>query len=542
MMKRRIGALALATSLLLAGVTAPAFADETSPDSPVGVTAGSGDDEVAESGATVERDGEGEATQSGEGAEPSADAEVPEVEGATAPAAPSVASATGDPEGTVSFLEFQPDNIFTNPRCPGCKEGVKFIPTVVDGKVTKWRAVVYPKTPYHESEAPWYTTILVGDDLDRLGLVSSEPPGENHETFDVPFGLAGQGHVLRNSPSSGAIGDCVVLTDSLPVFTMDECRGDTELGGHGFALGYKVDHTVVINHEVLHAGKWYMIRGTSVTCVADDTWRADWSYGVSKAIEVLNAGGSTSGMCSEPTGPSVEAHFMPGHGGGTTFGVDYVLLANWFQPGEEVTFEIQTDSGVLTLDTSATDSAGRTFEFRYGASLSPGEYRVVARGTISGEVTTVLTVPGPATDTDAPSTSAGPSVTVSAGSGEKVSSVVQGARVVLRAHGFRAGEEVTFEVHSDVVTLGTVRADAEGTATWEGALPASVLPGEHRVIARGAVSGEVSIPLTVTAPTAAAGGLADTGVSAATAPAGAMAVLLALGGCAGLVARRRLLG
>lgn len=64
-------------------------------------------------------------------------------------------------------------------------------------------------------------------------------------------------------------------------------------------------------------------------------------------------------------------------------------------------------------------------------------------------------------------------------------SVEQGATVTFTASDFRAGEQVTFTVHSQPVEAGVARADRTGRATLEWVVPADFEVGEHGVVARG---------------------------------------------------------
>ena len=59
-----------------------------------------------------------------------------------------------------------------------------------------------------------------------------------------------------------------------------------------------------------------------------------------------------------------------------------------------------------------------------------------------------------------------------------------GQELTLTATGFAPGSDVLFEIHSDAVKLGTVKADATGQAqlTWK---VAGVAPGVHHAVAFG---------------------------------------------------------
>lgn len=64
------------------------------------------------------------------------------------------------------------------------------------------------------------------------------------------------------------------------------------------------------------------------------------------------------------------------------------------------------------------------------------------------------------------------------------SEVQQGETLSLKATGFKPNSEVTFEIHSEVVSL-TAQADGEGIATTEWNIPADFEVGDHSVTVRG---------------------------------------------------------
>ncbi|WP_167142614.1 InlB B-repeat-containing protein [Canibacter zhoujuaniae] len=125
------------------------------------------------------------------------------------------------------------------------------------------------------------------------------------------------------------------------------------------------------------------------------------------------------------------------------------------------------------------------------------------------------------------------------------------------AAGFIPGTEVTFEVHSDPLVIGTVKADAQGAASLAWKVPSTLPAGSHTVIATGlarsadgaeqkvSVSQEITIKAaasgaTQAAPVTASGKqtLANTGAPDATLALLIGAGVLALGGAL-LTARRR---
>lgn len=117
--------------------------------------------------------------------------------------------------------------------------------------------------------------------------------------------------------------------------------------------------------------------------------------------------------------------------------------------------------------------------------------RVVVEVTKDGRtgymLSTPVTVAGEINhDYDEPESSNYPVVEAS------IESVGQGGVVEFVATGFLPGEPVTFVVHSDPVTVGTVPADGSGRAVISWAVPAGFELGDHTVIATGGKSGRES--------------------------------------------------
>jgi hypothetical protein len=86
--------------------------------------------------------------------------------------------------------------------------------------------------------------------------------------------------------------------------------------------------------------------------------------------------------------------------------------------------------------------------------------------------TTIVAASAPA----APSSS--PTLNLSA------SAATEGNTVTATADGFKEGSEVTFELHSDPISLGKTTADANGRATLTATLPTGVF-GQHNIVATG---------------------------------------------------------
>ncbi|GMA32449.1 family 20 glycosylhydrolase [Litorihabitans aurantiacus] len=83
----------------------------------------------------------------------------------------------------------------------------------------------------------------------------------------------------------------------------------------------------------------------------------------------------------------------------------------------------------------------------------------------------------------------------------------QGTEVTVTGQGFAAGEPVALELHSEVVALATVTADAAGNVSATVTIPADAPVGDHSVVAVGGVSAQrAEAPLKVTLAVAPAPG------------------------------------
>ena len=95
--------------------------------------------------------------------------------------------------------------------------------------------------------------------------------------------------------------------------------------------------------------------------------------------------------------------------------------------------------------------------------------------------------------------------------------IVQGGNLALSWTGFAPDELVANEAHSTPVALPTIRADSTGAFSETVAIPASLQPGAHEVVATGLTSGKVAtFAFTITGSAAAGGGGATTGSGSST--------------------------
>lgn len=153
---------------------------------------------------------------------------------------------------------------------------------------------------------------------------------------------------------------------------------------------------------------------------------------------------------------------------------------------------------------SLTSTGAGAFSFNgspfYGAgtALDPVSFVVGAPSTAGGGTSTVASFAGEREPAAAPPATTGLTVT----SGDPVA----GDQITVTADGFQPNESgILVVIYSDPVVLARdVTADASGTVTWSGRLPAG-LTGEHTLTLQGSVSRGVVLDIAPNVATAAAG-------------------------------------
>lgn len=185
------------------------------------------------------------------------------------------------------------------------------------------------------------------------------------------------------------------------------------------------------------------------------------------------------------------------------------------------------DGGVLPAGryTVGVEMPGYCSQYFGGAlSLEDAESFELAPGDTATGADLSLTV-----ECDAPASK--PRLTLAA------DSVRAGGQLALSGTGFVPGEEVSFELHSDPLALGTLTADAGGALKGTLRIPAGASVGAHTLVAMNAQSVVVaSASLRVTAASGTGGALASTGADA---PVAAAAVAFAAVVLGLLLVRRR---
>ncbi|MDF2506811.1 MAG: hypothetical protein K0Q52_670 [Microbacterium sp.] len=224
---------------------------------------------------------------------------------------------------------------------------------------------------------------------------------------------------------------------------------------------------------------------------------------------------------------------------------------------DEVRVEAWSD-GAMVNDTRADPLTGA-----YSLAVPQGTYILKASATFTDGTTTAkpqffdgVATAGEATPVSVPEGEAvsgidfaltvdtapepKPALTLSAGS------VRAGKDITVSGTGFTPGATIAFELRSDPIALGALRADADGALQGTLRIPAGAPAGAHTLVALSGSTVIASATLTVTAAaatgaqtggaTAPGGGLASTGADAPVAIV-ALGVLLAVMG--GLLVRRR---
>jgi len=150
-----------------------------------------------------------------------------------------------------------------------------------------------------------------------------------------------------------------------------------------------------------------------------------------------------------------------------------------------------TANGTVTYSRvpATLTAAGRSQVLQgYTTELDPLAFTIgVAAAAPAGSTGTVAAAPAAAARTT-PIPTTPPSSTGIELDGATLAALQKGEPVTVSAAGFTANEEgIQVVVYSTPTLLGTVTADASGTATWTGSLPATLADGEHTLTFQGSV-------------------------------------------------------
>jgi hypothetical protein len=147
----------------------------------------------------------------------------------------------------------------------------------------------------------------------------------------------------------------------------------------------------------------------------------------------------------------------------------------------------------LTSQGAAAFVNGNAQFYPAGTALDPVSFVIGAPSTRATGTQTVAAFVAPAS-TIPPTPPATTGITLA---GAAADTVQEGDEVTITADGFQPNESgITIVIYSDPIILATdVTADARGTVTWTGALPAG-LTGKHTLTMQGSVARGVELTIT----------------------------------------------
>ncbi|MEZ3161394.1 HtaA domain-containing protein [Microbacterium sp. BWT-B31] len=126
----------------------------------------------------------------------------------------------------------------------------------------------------------------------------------------------------------------------------------------------------------------------------------------------------------------------------------------------------------------------------------------------TGSIGTVASAPRPAAPPVIPSTA--PATTGIDAAPDQLAALAAGLVATVSASGFQPDEsDIQIVVYSTPIVLGTAKADASGTVTWTGSVPATLEDGEHTLTFQGSVDRGIRFTLARAAALAAASCVVD---------------------------------
>ncbi|QRV02425.1 exo-alpha-sialidase [Arcanobacterium phocisimile] len=170
--------------------------------------------------------------------------------------------------------------------------------------------------------------------------------------------------------------------------------------------------------------------------------------------------------------------------------VDLSKLRDMLTDGDRVTVRLHVTETAGTRENTWVSLSEVCFKT---VPSAPATHDEIDAETINPDV--IITHPDEPSDPARPADPAAPHADPAQFSGQR------GETVTFAFAGFKPGEQVTIEVHSDVVKLGTFVADSDGKVSTQWSIPTDFATGLHHVIARGETSGEVKAELTISAKT-----------------------------------------
>ncbi|MCL2317169.1 MAG: Ig-like domain-containing protein [Actinomycetia bacterium] len=197
---------------------------------------------------------------------------------------------------------------------------------------------------------------------------------------------------------------------------------------------------------------------------------------------------STSVTIAASTTPPTTAPVAPGAPAitVTTSGRSFSVTGTGFAPGENVTVALV--SPPTPLGAQKADASGKvTFTMTMPPAVPDGTYAITMTGVTSGRTAQASVKVG---------TAAAPAVGVAS----------TGRSYVFTGTGFAPGEKVSGMVYSTPVDLGSVTANASGTAVFVWIAPPDFAAGSHRVVLTGTSGATAQTTFTVPGITIPTGG------------------------------------
>ena len=239
------------------------------------------------------------------------------------------------------------------------------------------------------------------------------------------------------------------------------------------------------------------VDGTAVTIDGTHTYAAAGTYDVSVTVANETA---TEHFTLTATVEAAPVVYTPAITAKSSVqpGSTIAVKGSGFAPGETVEVSLQTPSPV-TVSVTATQAGVIHATLKTSKGTKPGRYAIVATGATSAMPATVTVVVKAKTvgQPVEPPTAVGggaTAVVVADDDGEYVVNPTVSANatagrvgdlVTVLGEGFAPDEQLTVEVHSDPIIVGTPVADRRGSLNFEFAVPDGLEVGQHTIVVTG---------------------------------------------------------
>ncbi|MET0296655.1 MAG: HtaA domain-containing protein [Microbacterium sp.] len=248
----------------------------------------------------------------------------------------------------------------------------------------------------------------------------------------------------------------------------------------GYVAGSIAKGSVAVSGGATRSGGLFQFGQATGSTFDADAGTGSVSY--IGAVRFTGHGGILDVTISNPqiraTSPTSAALYVTSGGSQVHFADLNLGAATRSTAGGAVTFE----GAPATLT-----AAGRTQVFQgYSTSLDPIAFTVGSVGLApSGSTGTVAAAPAPARSAVPATPPAAEGIVLDDAT---LAALSAGEQVEVSASGFQPNEEgILVVVYSTPIVLDELTADATGTATWSGSLPATLADGEHTLTFQGSV-------------------------------------------------------